>query len=371
VKHPVATACLALLVVQPAGAQVPTPKVVPDAPSCPRCTITVRTIVTLGTDDGLGSLNGRPMSVNVDSRGRWWVFQELEPPTVFGANGVVDRMIGRKGSGPGEFQSANNGILVGDSMLVFDWLQSRATMVGADLKPGRTIRIMQGMGDIILIDWPSLLVTQAHVQGSNPANSALHRLSLAGPEMRWVGSFGPRGTGGGPMGNAEVYQNIGWAPDGIWSAWAKRPEFAKFDRSGVMQASFTRRFGWFTGEKPTSLGTPTTPPTPRTGPITEDAEGLVWLFIHQPAPTWKEGWANARPTAAGRGTEYRGRDFLFDRMFNTYVEVIDPVTARVVARHTIPGYVFEALPGRRVGMYGEDMLGIPRVRIVQLELNGR
>ena len=62
---------------------------------------------------------------------------------------------------------------------------------------------------------------------------------------------------------------------------------------------------------------------------------------------------------------------LYDKFFDTYVEVIDPVQARVVSRHTIPGFVFEALPGRRVGMYGEDVLGIPRIRIVQLELNGR
>ena len=71
------------------------------------------------------------------------------------------------------------------------------------------------------------------------------------------------------------------------------------------------------------------------------------------------------------GREFRGRDMGFDRMFNTWVEVIDPAQARVVARHTIPGYVFEALSGRRVGMYGEDVLGIPRVRIVQLALNDR
>jgi len=359
--------CLTLVVAAHASAQGPTPKAIPDEPTCPRCTITMRTVVTLGTEDGLGSLNGRPMSVNVDARGRWWVFQELEPPTVFSATGVVDRMIGRKGSGPGEFQSANTGIVVGDSMLVFDWLASRATMVEPDLKAGRTMRIQQNLGDILLLEWPSLLVTHAHVQGSNPANSALHRFSLAGPELQWLGSFGPRGSGG-PMGSAEVYQNIGWARNGTWSAYGIRPHFMKWDRTGVMQSSFTRKLDWYTGEKPASLGKPTTPPTPMTGPIIEDSEGLVWLFIHQPSPTWKEGWATAKMM---NNREYRSRDIGFDRMFNTYVEVIDPAQGRVVARHTIPGYVFEALPGRRVGMYGEDMLGIPRVRIVQLELNGR
>src|SRR5688572_21029689 len=240
----------ALAALESAAGQSQAPKPVPDEPSCPRCTITMRNVVNLGSENGLGSLNGRPMSVNVDARGRWWVFQELEPPTVFSATGVVDRMIGRKGSGPGEFQSANNAIVVGDSMLVFDWLEHRATMVGPDLKAGRTMRIQQGLGDIVLLEWPSLLVTHTHVEGSNPANSSLHRFSLAGPEFQWLGSFGPRGSGGGAMGNVEVYQNIGWARNGIWSVYGKRPHFMKWDRNGVMQSSFTRNLDWFTGEKP-------------------------------------------------------------------------------------------------------------------------
>ena len=74
-------------------AQVLAVRAVPDEPNCPRCTISMQPLVTLGTDDGVGSLIGKPMSVNIDSRGRYWVFQELEPPTVFHANGSVDRVI--------------------------------------------------------------------------------------------------------------------------------------------------------------------------------------------------------------------------------------------------------------------------------------
>jgi hypothetical protein len=263
--------CLAFLFAM-AGeswAQVATPRVIPDEPSCARCSISAHRLVTLGADDGVGSLNGKPMSVIIDSRGRYWLFQELEPATVFNANGTVDRMVGRKGSGPGEFQSSNYGIVVGDSMLVFDWLQARATMFGPDLKPGRTIRIMQSMGDVVPVEWPSLLVMHGHIPASNPPNSVLHRISLAGPEIRILGSFGPTGTGG-PMGN-----------------------------------------------------------------------------------------------------EIRARDVRFDKLFTTYVEVIDPVQGRVVARHNFDGYIFEALPDRKVAQYVIDADGFPRVHIVSLALNGR
>lgn len=114
------------------------------------------------------------------------------------------------------------------------------------------------------------------------------------------------------------------------------------------------------------LGTPTAAPAPRTGAIREDSEGLVWLFIHRAAPTWKDAW----PANAGRG-EVRTRDIVWDLMYHTWVEVIDLTQARVVASHTIDGFVFEALPDRRVALYKVDNNGIPRVQIVSLLLNGR
>lgn len=360
----------AVIAAQPVAAQAPAPKVIPNEASCPRCTITVQTVATLGTDDGVGSLNGKPMSVNVDSRGRYWVFQELEPPTVFTATGSVVQMVGRKGSGPGEFRAANNGIVVADSMLVFDWLESRATMLGPDLKTSRTLLISRHLGDVLVLSWPTLLVTTGHMVASSPPNSTMHRLSLAGTDMQLIGSFGPRGTGG-PMGNVEVGQIIGEARDGVWSAFWNRPAFTRWDRNGIARLTLTRQLDWFTGEGKGSMGTPTTPPTPRTGAIREDSDGLVWLFIHTPARTWKEGWEAPPTRFPGGGTEYSARKMGWDKLFRTYVEVIDPVQARVVTSHTINGYVFETLPDRRVALYEVDLGGIPRVRIVSLTLNGR
>jgi hypothetical protein len=358
------------LVAQVSSAQAPAPKVIPNEPTCPKCTIGVQNLVMLGTEDGAGTLNGKPMSVNVDSRGRYWVFEELEPPTVFSATGGVSQTVGRKGRGPGEFQAANNGIVVGDSMLVFDWMERRATMVGPDLKSARTIPTGYGVSEVLVLAWPTLLVTASHREGSDPPNSSMHRFSLAGPDMQILGSFGPRGTGGS-MGNVDVQQLIGRASDGIWSAYWNRPQFTRWDRNGVTRLTLTRSFNWYTPEMKGSMGTPTTPPRPRTAAIHEDAEGLVWLFIHTPAPTWKEGW-EARPIRyPGGGSEYPMRAMGWDKLFRTYVEVIDPVQARVVSSTTINGYVFQALPDRRAALYQVDFSGIPRVQIVQLSLTGR
>ena len=58
---------VAIVAQQSTGTQAPAPTVIPNEPTCRTCTISVKNLVTLGTDDGVGSLNGKPMSVNVDS----------------------------------------------------------------------------------------------------------------------------------------------------------------------------------------------------------------------------------------------------------------------------------------------------------------
>lgn len=361
---------LAVLLVAGArlAAQTPAPKAIPGELACPRCVISMQILATLGTDDGIGSLIGKPMSINIDSRGRYWVFQELEPPTVFHPDGRVDRVIGRKGSGPGEFRSANSGIVIGDSMLVFDWQETRATMVGPDLKATRTIRTRHGIGDVVLLKWPTALVTVGHMQDAVPANSTMHLLSMADTSTRRIKSLGPRGTGGS-MGNVAVNQTLGPAPNGFWSAYSQRPQFMLWGPDGVARASFTRRLDWYTGEQPSSPGWGKEPPTPRTAGVEEDTEGLLWFFIHTPAPTWRDAWT-AKPMRVGGGSEFVIRDIGFHKLYQTYVEVIDPTQGRLLASHRINGYVMETLPGNRVALYTIDLLGIPRVQIATLTLTG-
>jgi hypothetical protein len=66
--------------------------------------------------------------VAVDSRGSTYVADE-GGIIVFGADGRVQRRVGREGDGPGEFQSYNSlEILPGDSLFVYDGQQQRVTV---------------------------------------------------------------------------------------------------------------------------------------------------------------------------------------------------------------------------------------------------
>lgn len=349
----------------------------PDEPSCPRCIIAMSTVAKLGTDDGPGSLNGRPMSVNLDARGRYWVFQELEPPAVFSASGAFLQSVGRKGAGPAEFQAADYGAVIGDSMLVFDWLSSRATVVGGDLKAVRSIGYRPHLSPAVVLSWPGLLVMNGFAPATSPANSALHRVTFADREMAILGSFGPVGTGGS-MGSVLVSQTLALASGSrVWSADRVRYHIARWKADGTADASFERKPEWFTGEVSGAraaaelaglAGDPrTTPPKPRTTALKEDADGLVWVFISVAAPTWRDAW----PKVAAGTKEVRSRDIAWDKMYRTMIEVIDPTQARVVARRALDSYVFAALPGGRAAIYTIDENGIPRVSVVSLSLSGR
>jgi hypothetical protein len=360
--------CAALTVVTMSSAvraQRPAAVHIPDEPSCVRCTITVTPVTRLGLDAGPGALNGRPMGLSVDSRGRFWVINEGEPPAVFGPRGAFLQLVGTRGAGPGEFGWPNDAIQLGDSMLVVD--RNRVTVIGPDLKATRTIGFGEPTGRIVIISWPTNVFRNGFATASKPAGSILHHVDFAAPVARIVSSFGPVATGG-VMGSAEVSQVVARAGGKrMWSSYWKRYSVTLWNADGTAVQSFDRSPPWFTGKDPGGIGTPTTPPSPSLTALYEDAAGLLWVFVSVPAPTWRLGW----PKMAPGQREAAGRLFGFDKMFRTTVEVIDPKLNRVVARRTLDGYVSHVLPDGRAAMYSQGMNDIPRVSIVALAVVGR
>jgi hypothetical protein len=76
-----------------------------------------------------------------------------------------------------------------------------------------------------------------------------------------------------------------------------------------------------------------------------DDAGLLWIYIRKPRPGWQTAW----PSGLGRVAEVRATPELIGRLYDTLVEVIDPRTARVVARRILDEHVvLSLLPGRRV-----------------------
>lgn len=360
----VPTGLLLLGITVSAGAQDAPPTPIRDEVSCPACTITVRPLVTLGDDDGPGAFNGRPMSVNADARGRYWVFTELEPPSVFSPSGKFVQTVGRKGSGPGEFRGPNFGAVVGDSMVVFDWVESRATVVGPDLRAARTLRLQGRVQQVLVHKWPGDLTISGSAS-REPGGPVLHRATFADSMLRVVSSFGPAEDREFRV-RPDIPPVVGPHPGSrfLTADWG-RYRVTLWTATGSRVTQVERKPSWFAGEGSRGIGGPTRPPEPVISAVTSDSTGLVWVFVSVPAPTWRDGW----PTQSGRG-EFAVRNIDFSKIYRTTVEVIDLTRGRVVARKELDAYVLGALPGLRAATYTVDAAGIPRVGVVQLELRG-
>lgn len=343
---------------------------IPDAPECARCAITTRTLVTLGVSDGNGAIDVGIHAVRVDSRGRYWVMSgDGTPPLVFDAGGSFRTRVGRTGQGPGEFMSAVDAVAIpGDSMLVLDARQSRVTVFSSGLRPARTIRLTRTLRPLLVLTWPNAIVGAGNIAAARQRGQPLHRVSFAESPATVARSFGPDSGGIEPREWGRfAHQLAPAAGAGFWSADGIRYRLTRWSADGEKLHTLERAPDWFSEASQFGIGSPTTPPPPAISAIREDGAGLLWVFVRVAAPTWREGW----PTLAPGQREVLARQVALEKMFRTTIEVIDPRSARVVARRTIDDWIVDALPAKRAAAYVVDSDGIPRVRILELGISGR
>jgi hypothetical protein len=183
--------------------------------------------------------------------------------------------------------------------------------------------------------------------------------------MKLIRSFGPdRGL------LRPRYQGADWHltarhPDGsIVTAKPDQFRLHIWDEEGSLRSGLARRSPWFPDSGGGSTGTPSQPPTPAITAIDVDRDGLIWAFVRVAAPTWRQAWARVPPGAR----EARLSEVDFQSLYRTRVEVIDPVSRRVLATADIPGLTLAALGGGRVAMYAADASGDPVLRIEEVRL---
>ena len=349
-----------------AGAQAPVPVRVPDAPTCPRCTIAATVVATLGTIDGPGALSGRPYVI-ADGRGRYWAFSYDSPPKVFDAKGEFVRQVGAMGQGPGEFSSAMSGMATpGDSVVVFDGRGQRATVIGPDLEIGRMVRMPAEILDGVAMHWPNDIMASGTIRMGDGNGLPLHRISLA--QLTAVGSthFGPTEASIRPGMRAQTMWLSAAKSGGVWSAEALEYRLTLWDANGQPLRILERKPPWFAARS-TGGGSPRTPPQPTIAAIREDPNtGWLWVLGRVAAPTWREAWP-AHATAPGV-SDISASSIAYEKMYNTRIEVLDTRAGRVMARGELKGMVLNMLPGNRVTTYVVDTAGFPHINIVALRV---
>jgi len=342
---------------------------IPDALSCPQCTIIFRPVATIGDTIGPGLLLNRPAAVLRDRSQRFWVVPASGPPLVYDQRGKFVATVGRPGRGPGEFDQPIGALLLpGDSILVIDGGLFRATVIDPKLKAGRSIRMREPLYPGVLLQWPTSVILRGTPALEPPSHRSLHDVSFQQNEAQTRRSFGRGGTMMRMGGSTARFQTLAAARDGgLWSANSYRYELHKWTDQGEHVESFHRQPGWFAKDSPVWLGNPGTPPPPVVAAIQEDQEGLLWVFLRIPAETWRIGWTRA-PVGA---REVPASLIDIEKLFDTMIEVIDPRVGAVLARERLKGYLIRVTDHHQVSIYAEDQDGNPIIRVIGVTLVGR
>ncbi|MEO7999943.1 MAG: hypothetical protein ABI852_21000, partial [Gemmatimonadaceae bacterium] len=187
-----------------------------------------------------------------------------ELPRVYGAKGGYVGTVGRSGAGPGEFVGAASLMpLPGDSMLIVDPYASRATVVGADLKPRRTMVYPRDIQPEFALEWPRSVVLEGWIPTGAQAGRQLHNASLAGREPQITQSFSPDSLRWRRQYDLPAAVRAVAGAAGFWSFNTYRYRFSRWSASGKMIADYERDAGWFPRkDRIIPLGNTETPPPP-------------------------------------------------------------------------------------------------------------
>jgi hypothetical protein len=353
----------AIICAQSAARVVP----VPDEVACAACNIrtTVAAILVVPRD----STDGFPIAVRSDPRSRFWVFRRGDMPVIFDQSGNFLQTLGRTGRGPGEYVQPYDMANVGhDSILVFDGDGRRVSVLDTSLRYIRSVTMPFEMHSPVVISWPDTVLASGILPTPGQAGWPLHHVSFQSRQPTAVASFGLTDGEIRPDGVARTWHWFTPSAAGkVWAAWMYGYNLSEWDSRGRVIRALERKPRWFSASSPSSLGTPTTPPPPFVAGIQQDRDGLLWVLVHTPAPTWREAWPKLSP-----GTrEVSSRMIAKERMYSTIIEVIDPRIARVMARQTLNSFGVPGLAGGRIAVYDVDPDGNGRITVLSISLAGR
>jgi len=328
-------------------AQAVTARNVPFDPICSRCTITSHSTINLQLPNDTS--DQFPIRVRIDSKGRYWVFRRQNLALVFDHEGRLIQELGPRGLGLGEYLTPYDAAIVPpDSVLVFDALAERATLLGPGLAPARYIGMPVALSSPLILSWPDFLVASANISTPASAGWPLHTVKVAAGAFVVSNSFGsgdgtlvPHSAPGG-----RVLLGISQRP-GFWSAGAYGDIVAQWSlRADVLREFRIKHPDGQIRVASTQRNWRSEPPPPVTVSVAEDHRGLLWRLVLIPRPDWQDAYS-AVPLNL---SEAPASIVKVHVLFRTMIEVLDPSRSRVVARQIVDDYAINMLPGNRVAL---------------------
>lgn len=347
---------------------------VPDDVSCDACSIELEHVQRIGSLDGSGFLESPPNVVVRKADGRFVVqVPGVLRVMVFEPDGGYERDLARKGQGPRDLEAP--GVLLslpGDSLAVFDSGNARITIYDPQLRWVRTGRnpVPHALDAVVLDD--GQLVVNGPVPTPEGIGLPLHVLAFSeGHDGRIERSTGS--LTGALRSQVDAARRLATDGSTVWAAHYNQYLIERWTATGERVQTIRRSPEWFSGRHPLTRGSPGQPPNPRVSAITVDSEGLIWVFSWRPSNYWERAWRNISVPSSGEISGGSRRPTT-QELYNTQIDVIDPVAGTLVASRTWAGLVKEVVgPGllhvEHRGNYDEPYVDIWRVRLDGLSNN--
>lgn len=229
-----------------------------------------------------------------DSQGRFWMVMGSSTLVhVLDRQGRLVGLVGRRGQGPGEFQSPNAVVPVGDSVVVFDVANARATMVGVDLQSARSFRLAGQVFSGASIGWPRVVIN-ASIPNPDRAGFPFHILDLRDGVIE--ASFGGRSGGDfTPRNVAALFGHVLVSPSGreVWTISRTDFRVQRWTLRGEPIRTVAPDRDWFPPGGRNRLGGPSVPPDPVV--LAAQSVGNELLVVFAVARSdWRRAWGNAR-----------------------------------------------------------------------------
>ena len=314
--------------------------------SCVACRLEVQRVATLGALDDTIDLRG---SVSVVGRlgGPYYVASSASPTVyVFGGDGRLTRRIGRRGQGPGEFQVIRSLALTrGDSLVVFDVLR-RVTVFSPQHAFVRTFSIPLALEEAVVFP-NGTLVGNGVLRTRNAAGHPLHLFSENDRQLK---SFAGEPAIVDPDRPRLNTRHLTYGDENtFWASHSTSYTLEQRLGDGPLLRVLLREAPWFPRSEryvPRPVSGPegttaayrlTTPPEPFVRGLGSEPKGRLLVMVAVADERWKDSeiWL-------GEGHSLTPEKL--GAMYDTLVEIIDPIRGLVLASARLPFFP-EAVAG--------------------------
>lgn len=345
---------------------------------CSSCSIEITPDVMLGTDGE--SVIGLALDIERLSDGRFvMAFDDVTYEfTVFSADGLEFRRVGRPGEGPGEYGHVWFVREHGDELHVFDRRRRRMTVLDRDdyevVGTAPAVCLQCSPGDMAILPDGSPVLNFGVPMGGFERYSTVEELRAAESHtvVHVLGEDGrprlsmdetPR-TAAGPS-----FRHLDVAPDGsLVSARLMEYRIDRWDpATGGHLGTLVRDADWWPEDNPAPPAAPDVRPPTTMEAMHVDETGRLWVYVSRPTPDWRD---HVESTGL---PEYMGSWQYGPGATEWVIEVVDMEAGEVIVSQVVdmePRPIARFFTPGWVAVYNDDGYPLYRMYRVRLAVRG-